>query len=209
MLCGSLLLACAACGGTGESAATHHPTGSRSHSAPTRPPASAPTSTPASSAPSTPSSLPTGFPRCSSAQLAISLGQRGAGLGHEGAAILFENTGRTECSLSGYPGVVVLGPHGTQVGQAQRTPRGYLGGMETGSATPPVVDLPPGALASAFVEGTDVPEGTAVSCPTYPALLVTPPTATSSVRLTVSLPGCSAIQVHPIVSGTNGSTAPA
>ncbi len=132
----------------------------------------------------------------------------GAGLGHEGAAIEFKNIGTSNCSLSGYPGVAALDATGNQVAQAQRTPSGYLGGMETGSTTPPVVHLTPGAVASSMVEGTDVPEGTATSCPTYPALLVTPPTAKQSVKLAISLPGCSPLQVHPVVSGTTGSTTP-
>lgn len=132
----------------------------------------------------------------------------GAGLGHEGGTILFKNTGTSECSLAGYPGVAALNATGKQVAQAQRTPSGYLGGMETGSKTPPLVQLAPGAVASAMVEGTDVPEGTASSCPTYPALLVTPPTSRQSTRLAMSLPGCSPLQVHPVVSGTTGSTKP-
>jgi hypothetical protein len=150
-----------------------------------------------------------GPPRCAFAHLAISVGQIGAGLGHEGVSILFKNTGASKCSLSGYPGVAALGPTGAQLAQAQRTPSGYLGGMQTGSTTPPVVVLGPGAVASALVEGTDVPEGVASSCPTYPALLVTPPTSTLSARLTVSLPGCSPLEVHPVVGGTTGKTGPA
>jgi hypothetical protein len=110
--------------------------------------------------------------------------------------------------MSGYPGVAALNATGRQVAQAQRTPSGYLGGMRTGSTTPPVVLLEPGAVASALVEGTAVPEGVASSCPTYPALLVTPPTSTLSTRLAVSLPGCSALEVHPVVSGTTGTTQP-
>jgi hypothetical protein len=80
--------------------------------------------------------------------------------------------------------------------------------LETGSTTPLVVVLGPGTVASALVEGTDVPEGVGSSCPTYPALLVTPPTSTLSTRLAVPLPGCSPIEVHPIVSGVTGSTKP-
>jgi hypothetical protein len=63
----------------------------------------------------------------------------------------------------------------------------------------------PGQTASATVEETDNPVGSATSCPYYPSLLVTPPNLTDSVRLTVSglgtnppgLPGCSPIEVHP------------
>jgi hypothetical protein len=210
-LVSGLALVCSACGGS-RSAASHTPhkvQPHKVHKVHGKEPSSTTTAPTPPTHTTTSSTVPvaaSGPPRCTFAHLAISVGQLGAGLGHEGAAILFENTGTSTCSLSGYPGVAALDSTGQQVAQAQRTPSGYLGGMHTGSTTPPVVDLAPGAVASALVEGTDVPVGSASSCPTYPALLVTPPTSTLSARLTVSLPGCSAIEVHPVVSGTTGTT---
>jgi Protein of unknown function (DUF4232) len=202
-LAGSLALVCSACGGgspSGTKHSSHHDKNhSKSHSTSTTTTSTSPTTT----------SSAAGAPRCTFAELSISVGQTGAGLGHEGVAILFKDTGTSECSLFGYPGVAALNSSGQQVAQAQRTPTGYLGGLETGSTTPPVVVLSPGAVASALIEGTDVPVGTATSCTTYPALLVTPPTSTQSERLTVSMPGCSPVEVHPVVSGTTGSTKPA
>ena len=211
-LASSLALVCSACGAGSPSAASHKVTPHKAHEKHHRSTSSSTTTTtPPPSTTTTSSTTPvvvTGPPRCTFAHLAISVGQVGAGLGHEGAAILFKNTGTSKCSMSGYPGVGALNATGRQVAQAQRTPSGYLGGMRTGSTTPPVVLLGPGSVASALVEGTDVPEGVASSCPTYPALLVTPPTSTQSTRLAVSLPGCSALEVHPVVSGTTGTTQP-
>jgi hypothetical protein len=210
-LVSGVALLCSACGG-GHSAASHEQHKVKPPKVHSQEPSSTTTTGPAPSTTTTTSTAPvaaSGPPRCTFAHLSVSLGQVGAGLGHEGVAILFENTGTSTCSLSGYPGVAALDSAGRQVAQAQRTPSGYLGGMQTGSTTPPVVLLGPGAEASALVEGTDVPEGVASSCPTYPALLVTPPTSTLSARLTVSLPGCSPLEVHPIVSGTTGTTKPA
>ncbi len=195
-LAGSLALACSACGGGSTSAASHAASHGKHHA-----PITSTTARPTSS-----TTTPSGLARCTDSQLSISVGQTGAGLGHEGATIVFVNNGTSTCTLSGYPGIAALSASGAQVQQARRTPSGYLGGLETGSATPPVVDLQVGVAASALVEGTDVPVGTATSCPTYPALLVTPPTSTQSKRLTVSLPGCSPLQVHPFVSGVTGST---
>lgn len=203
-LAGSLALACSACGGANNPSASKHSHRSHRHGShgatTTAPPSTAPTTTSTTAA--------SGPPRCTFAQLTISVGQSGAGLGHEGGTILFENKGPSQCSLSGYPGVAALNATGQQVAQAERTPSGYLGGMQTGSATPPLVQLGPGATASAMVEGTDVPEGTASSCPTYPALLVTPPTSTHSEKLTLSMPGCSPLEVHPVVPGTTGTERP-
>jgi Protein of unknown function (DUF4232) len=201
-LVGSLALVCSACGGNPSASSGHshgHHSSTSHGTTTTSPPPTSSTTT------STTTSGPT---RCTFAELEISLGQMGAGLGHEGGTVLFENTGTSACALAGYPGVAALNSTGQQVAQAQRTPSGYLGGMETGSTTPPLVELQPGGTASAMVEGTDVPVGNATSCPTYAAVLVTPPTSTQSTRLTLSLPGCSPLQVHPVVSGTTGSTTP-
>jgi hypothetical protein len=142
---------------------------------------------------------------CRDGQISVSDGGGGAGAGHEDQVILFTNTSQTACTLSGYPGVAGLDAQGNQVVQAERTPSGYLGGLESGTTTPPIVSLPPGQAASATVEGTDVPVGSATSCPSYPALLVTPPNLTLSVRVTPGLPGCSQIQIHPVVPGSSGS----
>ena len=80
-----------------------------------------------------------------------------------------------------------------------------MGGIEGQSATPPLVTLAPGSVASAMVEGTAVSVGTATSCPTYSALLVTPPNTKKSTRLTAVFPGCTPISVHPVVPGGGGN----
>jgi hypothetical protein len=145
------------------------------------------------------------FPACRNSQISVSATGGGAGLGHEDQVIVFTNRSQSGCNLSGYPGVAGLDAQGNQVVQAERTLNGYLGGLENGAKTYPIVALTPGESASATVEGTDVPVGTATSCPTYPALLVTPPNLTVSVRIAAGLPGCSPLQIHPVVSGSTGS----
>lgn len=152
-------------------------------------------------------------PPCQDGQIEVSNAGGGSGLGHQDQVILFTNQGQSICSLSGYPGVAGLDGQGGEAVQAQRTLSGYLGGLITGATTPPVVSLAPGQIASATVEGTDNPIGAATSCPFYPYLLVTPPNLTDSVRVTVTdfgrlnhpgLPGCTRIEVHPVVPGTSG-----
>jgi hypothetical protein len=141
---------------------------------------------------------------CRDGQISVSDGAGDAGAGHEGEVLLFTNRGQSTCTLSGYPGVAGLDAQGNQVVQAERTLSGYLGGLENGATNAPIVTLAPGNAASALVEGTDVPVGSATSCPSYPALLVTPPNLTVSVQVTPGLPGCSPIQVHPVVPGNTG-----
>jgi hypothetical protein len=138
----------------------------------------------------------------------------GAALGHEDQILLFTNTSSTACTLTGYPGVAGLDAGGAQRVQARRIVGDYLGGLSPDTTTLPHVSLAPGRSASAVVEGTDNPPG-AQPCPYYPFLLVTPPNLTKQVQVQVfglgtrppGLPGCTAIEVHPVVAGTTGSPA--
>ncbi len=141
-------------------------------------------------------------PACRFSQLTVTSGSPHAGLGHVGVVLLFKNVGSETCTLFGYPGVAGLNAQGVQITQAVRTQNGYLGGA--GQSVSDVI-LVPVKTASAIVEGTDVPTGNATTCPTYASLLVTPPNTTQSVKIDVSLPGCSGLQVHPIVPGSTGS----
>jgi hypothetical protein len=142
---------------------------------------------------------------CRDGQISVSDAGGGGGAGHEDQVILFTNSSQSACTLSGYPGVAGLDAQDAQVVQAERTLSGYLGGLESGATSPQIVPLLPGQSASATVEGTDVPIGSATSCPSYPALLVTPPNLTRSVKVTPGLPGCSPLQIHPVVPGSSGS----
>lgn len=206
VLVGALGVVASACGGSPRTPS--HP----SHPTTTSPTTAATSTRPApTTKPVSPSSTPTSAPataRCTSSELHVSVGTPGAGLGHEGAPIVFENSSSRPCTLQGYPGVGILDASGQQVSEAVRTPQGYLGGMQTGSTTPPLVTLAPGGFASAFVEGTDVPSGTEQSCPTYSSALVTPPTSTRSVKVALFVPGCSPVEVHPVLRGKSGATTP-
>ncbi|MGO9344714.1 MAG: DUF4232 domain-containing protein [Acidimicrobiales bacterium] len=136
---------------------------------------------------------------CTFSQLRITATFGGVGLGHVSVLLLFKNSSSTTCSLYGYPGVAGLNAQGVQITQAVRTLNGYMGGA---GQSAPLVTLIPGQLASAIVEGTDNPTGTATTCTTYPKLLVTPPNTTQSVTIDMSMPGCSGLQVHPVVPRT-------
>lgn len=211
-LAAALAMCVAGCTG-GSKAATGGPsstTQSVATSAQTTTSTPAVTSTSGSQATTSPSATTTtgavkASQRCTTSQLDISAGPVGAGLGHAGIPVRFRNTGASACTMSGYPGVAGLDAKGSQVVQAQRTPNGYLGGLTQGVTNPPVVTLTNGQVASALVEGSAVPLDNATSCPTFPALLVTPPGETHSVRVVGEMPGCTGIAVHPIVAGSTGS----
>jgi hypothetical protein len=141
---------------------------------------------------------------CRDGQISVSGAFGGAALGHEGQILLFTNSSQSSCTMGGYPGVAALDAQGHQVAQAERSLSGYLGGLDNGATTPPIVVVTPGQSVSALVEGTDIPVAPATSCPSYPALLVTPPNLTLSVRLPFDLVGCSPIEIHPVVPGNSG-----
>jgi len=140
---------------------------------------------------------------CTTAKLAITHSEVRAASGRNGLAIIFRNVGPTECWISGYPGVDSADSSGHAVVEARRTRSGYLGGQRN-SGPPAVIYLGPKELASALVEGTFGPS--ASSCGSFVALVVTPPGETHSVTLSVSLPTCSRIQVHPVVAGPTGNS---
>jgi DNA-binding beta-propeller fold protein YncE len=168
-----------------------------------------PPGAPALPAPPPPPAPVGAVPQCLAYDLAVSPGRPVLGLGHEGLPLLFRNVSPGPCIIFGYPGVAALNSKGRQVVQAVRTPRGYLGGLGNGQAKWPVVELSSGQYASALVEGDQDTTGSSSSCPSFPALLVTPPdTSTSVVVSTAGIPGglsgCSTIYVHPVVAGTSG-----
>jgi Protein of unknown function (DUF4232) len=148
--------------------------------------------------------------QCTAAQLTLATGPwEGAG-GHGGFPLRFTNGSATGCTLTGYPGAAVLSSSGQQVVQASRTPAGYLGGLAANQSSPPVVDLGPGQTAAAMLEWIENPQAPQqTTCPTYGAVLVTPPDTSQSTELAAPSPIdlCANLEVHPVVSGTTGSEA--
>jgi hypothetical protein len=132
----------------------------------------------------------------------VSTGAQNAGSGHRSVVLLFTNTTGQPCRLTGYPGVAGMDTRDAQVAQAQRTPKGYLGGLASGR--PPVVTLAPGQSASALVEALAFNASDGSACTPFAGLLVTAPDDTVSTRLPWGNDGCSDLQVHPVVAGTSG-----
>ena len=143
-------------------------------------------------------------PNCTTAELQVTAGMGSGAAGTIGQVILFENSGTTTCLLHGFPGVAGLDNAGNQIVQASRE---LNNAPFTGSESSlPTVQLAPGDTASALVLSSDVPIGSATSCVTYAALLVTPPNATQSVHLSVQMPGCAGLRVGPVSTGTTGGS---
>jgi hypothetical protein len=194
-----------ACGSSGSTPSTTKAPTTTAPSTTTAPPTTIPVpagGTTAVPIPATPSA-------CRLSGLEVSKGSAGGAAGSYGQTILFTNRSGTTCTMRGYPGVAALNANGQQVVQATRKPTGMMGELQNAASPISVVALAPGQIASAEVEGSDVPLGTATSCVYYPELLVTPPGETHSIVVNVSvgingIPGCVPIAVNPVVAGTSG-----
>ncbi len=194
-------LAVAGCSSSSKKTPAPSPTTSPSAS-PTPSGSPTPTATPTPSATPTPTPSPTTTPvepaiYCRLSELSVTPGQSNGAAGSITVPVLFKNISQRTCSLQGYPGVAGLNAAGQQVTQAVRTPFTHVG-------PPSAISLAPGQTASAPVQGSDVPVGTATTCVSYPKLLVTPPGETHSQQVVVTLPGCNGLRVGPVVAGTMG-----
>jgi hypothetical protein len=148
---------------------------------------------------------------CTSQELGISVTDGIGGAGHFSSVILVRDLHPGACRLEGYPDVRFLNAQGAVVTSATQTPRGFTGGLPAGS-TIPAVDLHMGEVASAVMEGIDVPPDGATTCPTYPSYTISLPGATGpnpgivSETIHHAVGGCSGISVHPFILGFNGTS---
>ncbi|MGW4394035.1 DUF4232 domain-containing protein [Amycolatopsis nivea] len=111
---------------------------------------------------------------CRTSGLHVALGQGEGAAGHYYVPIVFTNSGGDACTLGGYPGVsAVVGRH--QVGDAAH--------REPGPA--PVLTLPPGESATAWLDQVNVDVYDPASCVPVPVdgLRVYPPDNTEAVFL--------------------------
>ena len=107
------------------------------------------------------------------AQLRITAGRQGAGLGHFYSPVVFRNISTTSCSLRGYPGVEYVAPDGAAMPTRP----------EHDTAVPVrTVAIKPGNTASAMLSGGDFgPNGGATPCPDVAGVRIIAPGLTSQV----------------------------
>ncbi|MBO0853476.1 MAG: DUF4232 domain-containing protein [Nocardia sp.] len=134
-------------------------------------------------------------PECGPGGIEIAARSLAPGMNHRGVQLTFTLADNTPpCVLSGYPGVDTT--EGGPVLHAERTPRGYMGGLPQGNDTPPTVTVLPGRPVKAMVEGSAMnPSGE--DCPTYTGLAVTAPNSTDTRTVHTTINTC-ALQVHPV-----------
>ncbi|WP_245846978.1 DUF4232 domain-containing protein [Mycobacterium szulgai] len=136
---------------------------------------------------------------CAPDQVAISAGQPEAGVGHRAVPLTLSLIdGAAACTLTGYP-KVDSGAGGPLI-HAKPTLRGYLGGLPSGTDTPPTVTLTATQQAQAIVEGMAI-DGGGNPCPSYTDLLVTLPGTTGAITVPTDIDVCQ-LQVHPVTDAS-------
>lgn len=137
-------------------------------------------------------------PLCAAGHPALRVSPGVPGMGHFRVIIEVTNAGTRACALSGVPTVGLLNGAGAQVAAAASG--------QGGRAAPPRLELGKGEVASAQLEGTGIPYGHAMTCPSYPAYTVRLPGSDVSKRFKGPLAGCSTLYATPFVLGFNGLT---
>ncbi len=157
---------------------------------------------------SSPQSNKASAPRCVLRNLSVTVVGGSAASNQEAILLRFRNTGRTGCTLNGYPKVVALRPGASSTAKDRMNI--YNGGW-TGDQVPVVV-LQPGQSASAVVGGASTTlEGQSTACyhQSYRTVRVSVPGSGSSVTLSAHLPkegplylpSCAGVLTTPFVPG--------
>jgi len=149
-------------------------------------PAGTPASAPSPSPTATPSPSPLAVTRCRSGQLTLSITGTNGGAGTLEVVFAFRNTGPTACTLYGYPGAQLLSTTGAQLPTTVQ--RGGTALFTAGRPT--LVTLAVGGSAAFNLGYSDVPSGSATSCPIASKLEVTPPNAYRFLVISATLEAC-------------------
>ena len=112
-------------------------------------------------------------PMCGNGQIAVSIQTSYVGAGSAAEELGFRNVSKSLCTLHGYPGAAALNLQGHQIALAARS--------DIDGGPPTDVDLRPGQLAEALIQGSD---GSAQKCGSFTrSFLVTPPNMTQSTHV--------------------------
>jgi Protein of unknown function (DUF4232) len=113
-------------------------------------------------------------PPCTNGQVAVSIQASYVGTGNAAEELGFRNVSQSPCNLFGYPGVAALGAQSQQIAQATRVPL---------DGAPTAVNLQPGQIAEALVQGSDGAIRTCDGAYYAHTFLVTPPNLTQSAAV--------------------------
>lgn len=140
---------------------------------------------------------------CGASAVAVTASQTQGATGHGMVTLLFKNVSTRACTLSGYPLLKALSAHGKVIANATKSPYGFAGGSQNGVRT--VTLKPRGGTASAIAEWMNFNATTSGNCTFSQAISAGAPNTGHMVTLERSVSVCE-LQVHPVVSGTSGSS---
>jgi hypothetical protein len=132
---------------------------------------------------------------CWAEQVAVSASPTQGAVGHRALTLIFSLAGGAQpCTLTGYPWVD-SGTGGPAI-HAERTLRGYMGGLPASVDVPPTATLSISTQAQAIVEGMAV-DDSGNPCPSYTDLRVNPPDTSVVFTVPAAIDACQ-LEVHPV-----------
>jgi hypothetical protein len=137
-----------------------------------------------------------GTPGCTTANLTASIYGSSGAAGTIETTVSLKNNLATSCTLSGYPGLGMTGSNGASL----TTTVVRKGNYAFTAMAPTAVTLSGGQPAFFNMGYSDVPTGSATSCPTAANLVITPPNSYTSMTIPAQLAPCNngTITVSPV-----------
>jgi hypothetical protein len=133
---------------------------------------------------------------CTSANLTASVYGSSGAAGTIETTIALKNNVSTSCTFGGYPGLGMTGANGASL----TTTVVRKGSYSFTAMAPTTVTLTPGQSAYFNMGYSDVPTGSATSCPAAANLVITPPNSYTSLTIPAQLTPCNngTITVSPV-----------
>jgi hypothetical protein len=137
-----------------------------------------------------------GTPGCTTANLTAAIYGSSGAAGTIETTVALKNNLATNCTLSGYPGLGMTGSNGTSL----TTTVVRKGNYGFTAMAPTTVTLSGGQQAFFNMGYSDVPTGSATTCPTAANLVITPPNSYTSTTIPAQLAPCNngTITVSPV-----------
>jgi hypothetical protein len=135
------------------------------------------------------------IPRCTTADVRVSIGGQNAGVGSIFTTIVVRNISHHTCTIAGHPGVSLVDSQHRQIGRPASWDAGVIR----------LITLRPGDAASTMVRSLNPGVGTNKCLPPSAALRIYIPNERTSVLVPARLSEClGTLNVKPFVPGTNG-----
>ncbi|HVB93510.1 MAG TPA: DUF4232 domain-containing protein [Acidimicrobiales bacterium] len=164
-------------------------------------PTTSPATTSTTAAGGTTTTTAAGTSGCATANLTASIYGSSGAAGTIETTIALKNNLSTPCTLNGYPGLGMTGSNGASL----TTTVVRKGNYPFTAMAPTTVTLAGGQMAFFNMGYSDVPTGSATSCPTAANLVITPPNSYTSMSIPAQLAPCNngTITVSPVFTASS------